>query len=188
LYATILQSYLDELPDQPAQLDSLFARGDLVAAGRMRHTLKGVSATVGAVYLRAVAAAAEADVKRGLNATQRADLSTRFSEAVAVTLRTMAPMVRRFAEQAQATANSDTQNDAPDHQALLADLGELQSLLIRSDLKALDVHARVQAASAASGTKGFAELEQSVKNFDFAKAAAQCERLLLALQPPQQTG
>ncbi|QTN30400.1 response regulator [Rhodoferax sp. AJA081-3] len=68
LYASILRSYLDELADQPAQLTSLLDGGDLAAAGRLLHTLKGVSATVGAVYLGAFAAAAEADVKRGLDA------------------------------------------------------------------------------------------------------------------------
>ena len=186
LYASILQSYLDELPDQPAQLNGMLDRGDLAAAGRMLHALKGVSATVGAVYLGAVAATTEADVKRGPDATERASLSTRFGEAVAGTLRTMAPIVQRYAAQAQTTTNGDPNHSETDQLTLLADLGELQTLLSRSDLKALEVYARVQAASGVVGIRGFAELDQAVRDFDFASGAAQCERLLAALQQPQQ--
>ena len=50
-----------------------------------------------------------------------------------------------------------------------------------SDLKALDVHARVQSAGPRTGLPGLAELEQAVRNFDFVHAAALCARLLDAL-------
>ncbi len=182
LYASILRSYLDELADQPAQLTRLLDGGDLAAAGRMLHTLKGVSATVGAVYLGAFAAAAEADVKRGMDAPQRANLRAHFGEAVAGTLQAMAPLVQQYAALAQTATEDDTSAEDSDSAALLSDLDELQSLLARSDLKALDVHARVQAAGLAAGAKGFTELDQAVRDFDFVRGAALCERLLAALR------
>ncbi|QTN30401.1 hypothetical protein HZ993_11825 [Rhodoferax sp. AJA081-3] len=94
----------------------------------------------------------------------------------------MAPLVQHYAALAQSATNSEPPPEESDSTALLADLDELQSLLARSDLKALDVHARVQAAGLAAGAKGFAELDQAVRDFDFARGAVLCDHLLAALR------
>ena len=47
LYGRILQSYLGEIVAMPDQLDALLMAGDLGGAGRLLHTLKGLSAMFG---------------------------------------------------------------------------------------------------------------------------------------------
>ena len=63
LYCLILQAYLAELQRLPDQLDALLAAGDLAAAHRTLHTLKGTSATVGALHMMRTALAAELQLK-----------------------------------------------------------------------------------------------------------------------------
>jgi PAS domain S-box-containing protein len=177
LYATILKSYLDGLPSQAEMLAQLLSGGDTAGAGHMLHTLKGVSATVGAIHMSAIANRAEAEVGRPGSDPQWADLCATFNLAVADTQRTMGPLVLLYGASAQPEALA-----AQDRAALLADLAELQALLARSDLRALELHARVQTASPKAAAKGFAELDQAVRDFDFAQGAAHCERLIGTLR------
>ena len=66
LYADILDAYLQELPTHPDLLDAALALGDYSGAVRLLHTLKGLSATVGANYMQAVATRAEAAAKKAI--------------------------------------------------------------------------------------------------------------------------
>ncbi len=187
LYAKILQSFLDELTDQPVQFSDLLHRGDVERAATLMHTLKGVSATVGAVYMSAVAAATEAKLNHGLAASEHSSLCTHLAEAVSGTLHTMAPLVQLYAASAQAQTDASSKEYAQgqdaehDNTDLLADLAELRALLACSDLKALEVHARVQTFSKMADVKGFADLDQAIRDFDFAQGAVQCDRLIAAL-------
>ncbi|MES2584059.1 MAG: response regulator [Pseudomonadota bacterium] len=181
LYANILRSYLNDLTSQTAQLARLLESGDVVGATRLLHTLKGVSATVGAVDMAATAKTTEAELLLAqatppLSASRSAALCAAFDQVAGSTLRVMRPLVQLYAAQASAPAGMDA-----DTASLHADLCELQALLAGSDLKALDVHARVQMAGPRSGLSGFAELEQAVRDFDFARGAALCTRLLNVL-------
>ncbi len=185
LYASILRSYLNDLAVQHAQLAQLLAHGDAAGAARLLHTLKGVSATVGAVDMANTAKAAEAELLQALAgaplpAPRVTALCANFDQVAGNTLRVMQPLVQLYAAQAPAPVNRD-----PDTVSLHADLCELQALLAGSDLKALDVHARVQMAGPRTGLTGFPELEQAVRDFDFARAAELCARLLGALSEVQ---
>ena len=179
LYANILRSYLKDLTGQSAQLNQLLERGEIAGATRLLHALKGVSATVGAVDMANVAKATEAELLQvqaaiPLPASRAAALCAAFTHAANKTLRVMQPLVQQYST--QIVANTD-----PDAASLHADLCELQALLARSDLKALEVHARVQMAAQRSDLTGFAELEEALRDFDFARGAALCTRLLAAL-------
>jgi CheY-like chemotaxis protein/HPt (histidine-containing phosphotransfer) domain-containing protein len=173
LYATILKSYLDGLPGQAQRLVQLLLSGDTVGAGQLMHSLKGVSATVGATHMSAVVKRTEAEVRRTDAGPQGEVLCAALNAAVADTRRMMGPLVQQYGATAQPRATA-TQDRAD----LLADLAALQALLACSDLGALALHARVQAASPTAAAKGFAELEQAVREFDFALGAAHCERLI----------
>ncbi len=185
LYASILRTYLNDLATQPAQLRQLLACGDVVGATRLLHTLKGVSATVGAVDMTNTAKAAEAELLQvqagpALPTTRATSLCADFDQVAHTTLRVMQPLVQLYEAQAPAPVDGD-----PDTARLRADLCALQALLAGSDLTALDVHARVQAAGPHTGLTGFAELEQAVRDFDFARGADLCARLLDALPEAQ---
>jgi PAS domain S-box-containing protein len=63
LYRLILQSYLEELKTIPHTLAECFEAKDIHSAHRVLHTLKGTSASVGAVLMHQVAMDAEMQVK-----------------------------------------------------------------------------------------------------------------------------
>lgn len=181
LYASILRSYLKDLSTQPAQLAQLLQQGDVAGAARLLHTLKGVSTTVGAPDMATTAKAAEAQLLQAqagppLPASRVSALCADFDQIANSTVRVMQPLVQLYEDQAPAPGGVD-----PDTANLHADLGELQLLLADSDLKALDVHARVQIAGPRTGVTGFAELEEAIRDFDFARGAALCGRLMDAL-------
>ena len=177
LYATILKSYLNGLPGQSELLAQLVQQGDMAGAGQLLHSVKGVSATVGALHMSDIAKRAEADVKRVVAGQDVSSVCAAFNEAVAQTQQAMAPLVRQFGAASQTGAAT-----AQDRADLLADLEELQALLACSDLRALDVHVRVQLISPKAAAKGFAELDQAVRDFDFLQGAAHCERLISELR------
>ena len=184
LYANILRCFLEELPDQTNQLSQLLHNRDTLTAGQMLHTLKGLSATVGANHLAAVAKDAEAKVKAAGVDLDWANLSAGFCAAADHVLHDMEPLLRQIEESIQSDA-LDTPT-TPNTANLLADLAELRNLLACSDLTALDVHIRVQSAGLQSTVKGFAELAQAVNDFDFARAAAHCEMIEERLRGPAQ--
>jgi PAS domain S-box-containing protein len=180
LYATVLESYLLELSGQPDQLDALLAAGDATAAARLLHTLKGVSATVGATYMAAVAKAVESAIKAGASDQALAPLRAHFREAVAGTLTTMTPIAQSFT---RPTPGQDSLAGKPamsleETGRVLARLGELHALLASSDLRALEVHAELLETGGVASVESFAELTQAVTRFDFSGAALQCERLM----------
>ena len=181
LYVRILQSYLGEIAIMPDQLDGLLQRGDLSGAADLFHTLKGISATVGASHLAALARAAERAVK-GANATlELPDLRASFRVAVTGTGHLMAQVAQRL----QAPPAPDPASAArPDPDRLLADLRELQALLRSSDLRALEVQARLRPALAGIAAAELAALNAAVADLDFPRAVVQCQALLQQLSPP----
>ena len=96
LYADIVQAYLQELATQPDQLDALLLQHDRPGALRLLHTVKGLSATVGARHMEAVARQSEAELNRAAGVGeqdagfQHAALCTTFRQAAAATNRVLA--------------------------------------------------------------------------------------------------
>ncbi len=183
LYATVLASYLLELAGQSDQLDALLATGDGTAATRLLHTLKGVSATVGATYMSAVAKTVESAIKAGASEPALAPVRAHFREAVAGTLATMTPLAQSYAPLApsQDPLAGKSAMGIEETGRVLASLGELHALLAGSDLHALEVHAQLLEMAGLASVEAFAELTQAVNRFDFAGAAQHCERLMRAI-------
>jgi len=183
LYATVLESYLLELRGQADQLEALLASGDATAAARLLHTLKGLSATVGATYMSAMAKSLESAIQAGASEQTLAPLRAQFREAVTGTLATMTPMVQSYAPSpaAQGTPAEVPALTVEETGRVLLGLGELHGLLASADLRALEVHARMLDIGALAAVEAFAELTQAINRFDFSDAALRCERLMRAL-------
>jgi CheY-like chemotaxis protein len=100
LYAAILEAYCEELGAQPDLLDAALDAGDFAGAMRLLHTLKGLSATVGASYMEAVAKQAESAVKapHAANYTpeQIAELRTTFRAAVTSSSHVLAQVLHKI--------------------------------------------------------------------------------------------
>jgi HPt (histidine-containing phosphotransfer) domain-containing protein len=63
LFREILADYLKELKEVPEQLAAHMREGDMASAHRLVHTLKGTSASVGALPMSNAAKAAEVHFK-----------------------------------------------------------------------------------------------------------------------------
>lgn len=165
---------------QPDQLDALLSNGDLNSAGRLLHTLKGLSSTVGATHMAAVARLAESAIKGADGTTPLDALRSSFRDSVASTAQALGPLVGEYAAAAMPVAR--VRNTAvlgtKDKTALLADLGELHALLACSDLRALEVHARVHRACSRAAINGYEQLDLAVGAFDFANGLVLCEQLM----------
>ena len=104
LYARILQAYLSEIAGLPDQLDSLLREDDIAGASRLLHTLKGLSATVGASYLAEVAKSAESKLKGVKSDLQHDALRMDFRAAVAATCTRMGHIAHSFTPAVQEEA------------------------------------------------------------------------------------
>ena len=181
LYASILASYLEEIATLPDQLDSLVLTGDLVGATRLLHTLKGLSATVGASDLAGVAKQLEGILKTA-DASQTHDaLRTSLRTAVRRAEHTMGEIATRFAEAPQQPDAVNT-NAAPNQATLQPDLAQLRELLNNSDLRAIEVHAGLRDALGHSAPRAQQELDSAMAAFDFARGVVCCDQLLKQLE------
>jgi PAS domain S-box-containing protein len=182
LYARILQSYLGEISRLPDQLDTFLQRGDLGAAARLLHTLKGLSVTVGADHLAAVASTAENAVQ-GADATRSHDgLRTRLRAAVAATGRVLGQVAQDLPRPGPSPIPAAAAT-ALDGTRLGADLRELQGLLKMSDMRALDVHAQLRQTHAKLPAGTLDALDAALAALDFAQGVLQCEALIRQFSP-----
>jgi CheY-like chemotaxis protein/HPt (histidine-containing phosphotransfer) domain-containing protein len=181
LYADILRAYLRDTAALPDQFDALIAAGDSAAAVRLLHTLKGLSATVGATYLAALARSMELTAKSGSAAAQWQQLGPVLRQAVTATLASMGQIAARYAPDEGTTSAGA---EPPDMERLRAELQELQELLKTSDLRALEVHARLPATSVPGLPQweiGMGALAEALQGFDFAAGVMACESLIAQL-------
>jgi CheY-like chemotaxis protein len=178
LYGRILESYLTDLKALPDQLDAALQSDDLAGAGRLLHTLKGLSATVGASQMSAIAKSMESTIKKVTPGTPLAEMRTEFRKAVASTTVTMGKIAEHFGAVDHQAA--PLQVPVADAQLLKAALTQLLALLQSSDMGALSVHEQVRQHS--HDQEALAPLNAAIAAFDFALAARECTSLLDHMQ------
>ncbi len=174
-YQGILRSYLSELSVLPEKMAALLSKGAEQDAKRLMHTFKGLSATVGANALTAVAAAAEAALPAAADQAACNALLSKLRAVVEETSHAAKVYLQAFAIDAPVELIAD---DAVDLPAVRSTLLELQSLLRNADMRALDVHAGLRAAIGSSAASALAALNQAVDAFDFSLAADCCQSLI----------
>ncbi len=179
LYARVLHSYLNDIADQPDLLDKAIGTADWPAAQRILHTLKGLSATVGASYMAAVARKAELTIKAvntpgsDTDALDIQALSIGFRAAVSATQAVMAHVAKTCSQDASDHVPTPTETeDGRDG------LRRLWALLKSSDMGACEVFERLQRQALIAETSTFASLSTAMATLDFASAALACETLL----------
>jgi CheY-like chemotaxis protein/HPt (histidine-containing phosphotransfer) domain-containing protein len=187
LYVRVLKSYLTDIAGLPDQLESALSQADWSAAERLLHTLKGLSATVGASYMAAVARQAELTIKAVATPAGVLDayaihvLHTNFRAAVAATQAVMGQVAKTcLTSSARQHALAPALSPVS---AILADDGQellrqLRQLLNASDMTALAIFERLQQNATLAQTDEFAKLTRAMAAFDFAQAAEQCSLLL----------
>ncbi len=187
LYARVLESYLEDIAKLPDQFDACLGSPDLDTAARMLHTLKGLSATVGASYLAAVARQAEQAVKSVQNTEvpsapfNAATLSGKLRAAIVATQAVMGRVAQSFA---QSPANDIVElplaldATAPANATMAGKLAELHALLRASNMRALGSYEQLRVSLAAFDKEELQRLHAAINSFDFTRAAQACHALM----------
>ena len=76
LMTIVLDGFLSDIPEQISKLKSLIESGDVTAAGRQSHSIKGAAANVGGKALRAICLFLEIAGKEGRLAQMSENIST----------------------------------------------------------------------------------------------------------------
>jgi two-component system, sensor histidine kinase and response regulator len=174
LYRRLLVSFARDLDGFADRLDRELAKNDVPAALHLLHTLKGTSATVGAVTVARIAA--------GLETALRADGQTRpdlqpldaaCREAIA-SMATLAPV-------AVVNGGPDVPVDGATARQALPLLRELEQHLANSNLAATTTFSALKAVLGARLRQPVAELEACLERLDFEGATPHVQALGTAL-------
>ncbi len=179
LYAKVLESYLRDLANLPDQLETMLQQGDLKGAHRLLHTLKGLSATVGAGALAAVAKSMETLVSEADSTGPVTTGSSHFRDTVVCTQRALKAVLARFTPLKHSATASDKRMNIPQ---LRTDLAALHSLLRQHDMQALKVHAQL-CLTHDGAQAALMALNQAMSELDFEKSMVQCAFLIDTLRP-----
>jgi len=179
MYARILRTYLAQLENAPDTLDALLAAHDWAGTAALLHTIKGLSGTVGATYLAAVAGMVESYVKEAGDTFEHAAPSALFRQAVNTTSAHLEQVAQEYAVPSQ-TSDFTPLTPALNTHALVDDLQALQVLLENSDMAALEAHTQLHAHHPGAVGGEFVMLEESINTLDFATALVQCKALIAA--------
>ena len=184
VYVRMLQTFVDDLRDMPAQLQSFKSNLDSPEvqdnAKRVLHTLKGLAATLGASRLSEVAAAAEKAVATPRDNAVQWPAIDRTCEAIADTAPGLAQLHQALM-QSSTGANHSGHADAlsgVEREALLKDLQNLSTQLQSQDLEAMLAVAELQKNYGQALGDQMAELEQAMADMEFEAALVACQRLV----------
>ena len=177
MYATVLQSFQQDLAHVPAQVTAHLAQGDNSGAVRALHTLKGLAATVGASALSREAAALEALCKTELTAAAQVNLRSRLDAIVVGSTAQLQAVLALYQGATEPTGNAGALS-AADAAVTRQDLLLLRAMLERSDMQALEVFARLRPAVFATHGALWDTLSAALAQLEFEDALAACNDLL----------
>jgi two-component system, sensor histidine kinase and response regulator len=130
-YQRLLRIFADDQADAVERLRAKLRAGDKREATRIAHTLKGAAGSLGATWVQASAARAEAAVRDGVDAAEieiAIDALTEETHALMTAIRASLPP-RTVVEPC----------GEPDWAALRQSLDELEALLVSGDVRANDI-------------------------------------------------
>ena len=193
LYSRVLRAFLVELTNLPAQFDTQLKAANLVTAERMLHTLKGLSATVGATYLAAVARQAQLRVWQSLDKNQPLDaisLSGELRTALANTQTVIERVAAAYEQTRPDQAATPLRHTDPAHRLGGTDtalLREWIDLLKASDMRAQAVFEQLRDKALTPDAAEWQQMRQAMDVFDFKRAASLGNTLLEKEQSPVST-
>jgi HPt (histidine-containing phosphotransfer) domain-containing protein len=174
MFGTVLATFAQDMTRVPGQLRGYLEAGALSEAVRVLHTVKGLSATVGARHLAQVALALEQRVKAGAAPLQPAAIVQSLQEALDATQMALVPVLQRYAAPAMV---QDTAQAASQPTALPTELQALSRMLEGSDMAALELYQRIRQDHVAARGQEFEAMDLAIAGLDFANAAVLCRSL-----------
>ncbi len=178
MLATILHRFDQDVRLAPQQLQTYLDQGDTSDATRLLHTLKGLAATAGATPLQQVAAEMEGLMKNAPLPANASALVQRLETAVRTTLQDLLPALQQYPLASADPANAPVARSHLGRDQFVADVAALRSLLLHSDMLALDHFAQLRLNHADQLGPTLEPLEVALSNLDFERAAVLCDSLL----------
>ena len=176
LYLKLLRQFADQQGPSVEQITEALAEGDVTAAERLSHTLKGVAGNIGARQVQGAAGALEKLIRDGAAATD-VDAARRHVAAALQPLVTgLRAMLRPIAAERPAPSASAATTDPARSRETAA---RLTTLLAALDPGAADfVEANRAALRPLFDGATWPEFEKLVQDYAFADAVTQLERAL----------
>jgi signal transduction histidine kinase/DNA-binding response OmpR family regulator/HPt (histidine-containing phosphotransfer) domain-containing protein len=168
-YLRLLATFLAIHGDDATRIAGWMAAGDLAAARQMAHSLKGVSAMLGAEGVRDRAAELERLVRQGAPAEQRdraLEALTRTLKALTEGLRNRLPAIAPESLQRTAKGGAGT----VDWTRVTEVLTRLDALLVSSDTEANELFESSRGLLFSALGAAARTLDQQIRNFDYAQA------------------
>jgi len=194
VYARVLRQFSANYGQGVPGLDAALQAGDLAAAQRVLHSLRGACGAVGATAVQAEAQALELQLKapEAADATAAADAADAAARPLPSTAALHTQLARLVAAVRQRLAAAESP-PAPagagmgDAGALAGRLQALAGQLAQGDFQAGQAFRQLEPAlRAALGAAAAARLGQPLQQHDHAAALQQCRALLGQLQAPGQ--
>jgi two-component system sensor histidine kinase/response regulator len=162
LYVDLLRRYSAGQRDVPARISEALAAGDRRLAGRLAHTLKGVSGNIGAIDVQAAAAEMEAAIGNGHEASVAA-AAPGLERAVAAVITSIDSALAGFSEESQAATGRKSSGES-----LPQIVERLKRYADENDSEALDYLESVREdISALFNPEDLRDLVSAVRSYDF---------------------
>ncbi len=180
VYRRMLQRFVSDLGDLPAELQGLASQADAPSVARALHTLKGVAATLGVDDLASLAAQGEKQLAGDCSAALIRQVAAQACSAIGAA----GPPLDALLQALQpGLAGTPTRAATPaDRPALQQGLRQLAELLRNADMAAVDLLASLQRQFAGTLDERFRALDEAVAGLDFDPALGHCTHLLADLE------
>jgi signal transduction histidine kinase/CheY-like chemotaxis protein len=182
MFATILKSFANDLPQSPERLAVHLRSGDRSEATRSMHTLKGLAATVGARQLSQVAARIEAALKAKSAPDESRSLVKELQQAVDQTVLVLQPLLQNYgahlAPPSLGEASRVVTSTRLNTDLFSRDILTLHSLLLQSDMLALKAYSQLCTKYATHLSQDRTALDAAMLKLDFAHAAVLCDQII----------
>lgn len=165
LYARLVADFAHDHGDLPERISRLWRDGDIEAAARELHTLKGLAASLGALALSAAAAKAEAKLKTQAASDAIEPLLTPLREPLAAALRVLREIAATLAP-----ARDEPAAEPMDAVYLVKRLHEFEGLLADNNLRALTIHELLKQEAGTLASEEFQALNAAIRRLDFVAA------------------
>jgi CheY-like chemotaxis protein len=183
LYASLLREFLVDLDQVVPEYQRLLAASLFADAARHMHTLKGTSATLGALELSALALDLEKKCKSPADARQQDYRMTELMALIESTNHSARQIISELEESFQQTKQQSSPavqslEDVFENHALVSEsVSELMGLLSNSDLAALDQFSEMRPNLDSSWSNEVAAIDTALSRLDFDAALDACRHL-----------
>jgi signal transduction histidine kinase/CheY-like chemotaxis protein/HPt (histidine-containing phosphotransfer) domain-containing protein len=176
IYQRMMERFLGELMPMPVQLQTQVEQGDLDAASRILHTLKGVAGTLGAMTLAAQAAEGERQLVLLKSPEDRQDMVRQLGAVIGAAAKgfNVLLLLLQRDHKPQTTPSEAVENVA----MRTAALRQLADLLSDSDMAATDVMSALSRRFGSVAGFDLDPLDQAIAMLDFDAALGLCRELL----------